>query len=44
MYRPDVRDLDAGGRERESVLCGGFIPYALTKMRGRNGLAGVCSA
>ena len=36
-WRPDAADLDSFGRKREKVLCAGFLPWALTRMRGRRG-------
>ena len=36
-WRPDAADLDSFGRKRETVLCAGFLPWALTRMRGRRG-------
>ena len=36
-WRPDVRDLDAAGRERESILAANFITWAYMRMSGRRG-------
>jgi hypothetical protein len=38
-WRPDWRDLDAAGRERESVLYSGFVRRAHATQKGRGGRA-----
>ena len=37
MWRPNATSLSPFEREREAVLCAGFIPFALRHMRGRKG-------
>ena len=37
LWRPNASALSPFEREREAVLCAGFIPFALRHMRGRKG-------